>query len=503
MWSLIIITLSLATIEQFGSEALVVGTNCTLAPKGNPKFPKDFSFGVSTSAYQIEGAWNADGKGLSIWDEYTHNHSERITDGSNGDDAAKSYYNFDLDLKALKDLKVNHYRFSIAWTRIFPSGETVSRNQKGIDYYNKVIDKLLANGIEPMVTMYHWDLPVEIQKFGGFANSLIIQQFLQYAEELFKLFGDRVKTWITFNEPNMICKPGYGIASSPPLVKAPGVGDYMCFTNLLKAHGATYRLYRSKYFEKQRGKVGITLDTGFVFSKLNKTDDLARAMQYKLGMLAHPIYSKSGDFPSIMLSEIKKNSQVEGRKQPRLSSLGGYWTDIIRGSADFLGINYYTSRYIERPAKAIGENPSMERDYGFEDIFDPNWQRAKSNWLYCVPEGLERLLKYIRDEFNNVEVKITENGWSDGGELNDDNSVRYYKSHVQAVLNAINDGCNVSSYSAWSLIDNFEWNKGYTEKFGLYSVNMKSPKRERTPKKSAIYYKKIIKSRSVPNEDEV
>ncbi|XP_055845442.1 myrosinase 1-like [Episyrphus balteatus] len=499
MCSIVIILVVIAVLGHF--QSVTGAENCTIHAKGNSKFPDNFSFGVATSAYQIEGAWNADGKGPSIWDEYTHKHPDRIKDKSNGDIAAESYHHFDLDLKALKDLKVDHYRFSIAWTRIFPNGCVSSRNQKGIDYYNSVINKLLENGIEPMVTMYHWDLPAELQKFGGFTNSLIVEQFLMYADELFESFGDRVKTWITFNEPNQVCKFGYGTGSVAPMVELPGVGDYLCYTNLLKAHGATYRLYRSKFFEKQQGKIGITLDSIYGVSKTNNNVDVDRAMQYTLGLLAHPIFSKSGGFPPLLVKDVQKNSFAEGRKKSRLPNLDEYWKALIRGSADFLGINYYTSKYVKRSTDLMGESPSMARDYNVEETFDPKWLVAKSEWLHCYPEGLEGLLKFIRDEYDNVEVKITENGWSDEGELVDENRVLYFKSHIQAVLNAIHDGSNISSYSAWSLVDNFEWNKGYTEKFGLYSVNMKSHKKERIPKKSAHYYRKVIETRTIPNED--
>ncbi|XP_055842752.1 myrosinase 1-like [Episyrphus balteatus] len=495
MWSLLIFVI----IGLFVSQNSVDAThNCTILTKGSPYFPKNFKFGVATSAYQIEGGWNADGKGPSIWDDYTHHYPERITDGTNGDSAAESYRLFDLDLKALKDLGVHHYRFSIAWTRIFPTGYINSKNQKGIDYYNDVIDKLLANGIEPMVTMYHWDMPVGIQKFGGFSNTLIIEQFLDYAEELFKLFGDRVKTWITINEPNEICKGGYGTARSPPLLNASGVGDYMCFTNLLKVHGATYRLYRSKFFEKQRGQVGISLNVDYVFSQTNNTNDVNRALDYEFGLLAHPIYSKFGDFPPILLKEIGKSSRNEGRKRSRLPSLGTYWTSVIKGSADFMGMNYYTSMFINSSTEPRGENPSYERDYNYVSTVDTRCPKAKSFWLYAVPQGFEDLLKYIRDHYDNVEVKITENGWSDSGDLDDNMRIKYYKTHLQAVLNAINDGCNVTAYTAWSLLDNFQFHAGFIEHFGLYAVNMTSPNRERTPKKSAHFYNKVIKTRSIP-----
>lgn len=472
---------------------------CSLPAKGSPKFPANFTFGVATAAYQIEGGWNADGKGPSIWDDFTHSHPEKMRDKSNGDVAADSYHLFEQDLKALKELKVNHYRFSIAWSRIYPNGDISSKNQKGIDYYNMVIDKLIDNGIEPMVTMFHYDLPSEVQKMGGFANALLINQFVVYAIELFENFGDRVKTWITFNEPYDYCHNGYGDASYPPEIHAPGVVDYLCVDNTLKAHAAAYHTYHSRFAKVQGGRVGITLDTRFFFSKTNDEDIIDRAMQYNLGILGHAIYSKSGGYPDVMIMDIGSNSQKEGRIRSRLPSFNSKWRQIVKGSADFLGLNYYTSRYVERASKPIGEKPSWEYDFDCETSIDPNWLRAKSDWLYCVPEGLEGILKYIRDEYDNVEVIITENGWSDGGELIDNSRILYLKSHLQAVLNAINDGCNVTGYTSWSLIDNFEWLKGYTEKFGFYAVNMSSPNRERTAKKSVGYFRKVIQTKMIPS----
>ncbi|XP_055911465.1 myrosinase 1-like [Eupeodes corollae] len=477
-----------------------VAEQCSLSAKGSPNFPANFSFGVATAAYQIEGGWNADGKGPSIWDDFTHSDPEKIRDKSNGDIAADSYHRFEQDLQALKELKVNHYRFSIAWSRIYPTGDISSRNQKAIDYYNHVIDKLIANGIKPMVTMFHYDLPSEIQKIGGFTNSLLINQFVVYAIELFENYGDRVKTWITFNEPYDYCHNGYGDATYPPQVYAPGVADYLCIDNTLKAHAAAYRSYQSRFAKTQGGKVGITLDSRYFFSKTNDEDVIDRAMQYNLGLLAHPIFSKTGGYPDVMIMDIGANSQKEGRIRSRLPSFKGKWRDIVKGSADFLGLNYYSSRYIKPASKPNGVSPSWERDFNCDASIDPKWLRAASDWLYCVPEGLEGILKFIRDEYDNVEVIITENGWSDDGTgLIDDDRIRYLKSHLQAVLNAINDGCNVRGYTTWSLIDNFEWLRGYTEKFGLYAVNMSSPNRERTAKKSAGYYREVIQKRQIPS----
>ncbi|XP_055912233.1 myrosinase 1-like [Eupeodes corollae] len=472
---------------------------CNLAPKGSPYFPRNFSFGVATSAYQVEGGWNSDGKGPSIWDDFTHNNPHLIDDSSNGDISADSYHRFDQDLAALKELKVDHYRFSISWPRIFPNGDISSRNQKGIDYYNDVIDKLLLNGIEPMATMFHYDLPSEIQKIGGFANALIIEKFVIYATELFEQFGDRVKLWMTFNEPLIYCKSSFADARYPPQVDLSGVADYICVDNTIKAHAAAYQVYRSQFYDRQKGKIGIALDSYFYFPMPNETESVYRALQFNMGFLAHPIFHKSGDYPDIMLKEIESNSLREGRLTSRLPPLKGYWKNIVRHSADFFALNYYSSRYLRRAEKPKGMNPSWERDMDCDEIVDPSWMQAVGSWLHCVPEGLEGMLKFIRDEYDNIEVIITENGWSDKGTLEDDNRIQYIKSHLQAVLNAINDGSNISGYTYWSLIDNFEWKSGYSVKFGLYAVDLMSPKRERSPKKSAYYYKEVIKSRKIPN----
>ncbi|XP_055845430.1 myrosinase 1-like [Episyrphus balteatus] len=473
-------------------------TTCSHPAKGNPKFPSNFTFGVATAAYQIEGAWNIDGKGPSIWDDFTHNYPHMIDDRTTGDIAADSYHRFNQDLKALKELKVTHYRFSISWSRIYPTGDISSRNQKGIDYYNGVIDKLLANGIQPMVTMFHFDLPFELQKIGGLANPLIINYFVTYATELFENYGDRVKSWVTLNEPLLYCKSGYGEANYPPQIEGAGIIDYLCMDHSLKAHAAVYRVYKSRFYNRQHGKVGIALDSQFSLS--NDSAVVNRAMQYNLGFFAHPLFSKSGGYPKILVEEIAENSLKEGRIESRLPDLSGKWKHIIKGAADFVGINYYTSRYVVRAKTPNGKNPSLERDYDLDEISDPKWTRGLSRWLYCVPEGMESILKFIRDEYDNVEVIITENGYSDKGDLNDLDRIHYLKSHLQAVLNAINDGCNVRGYIYWSLIDNFEWQRGYSVKFGLYSVNMSSPAKERTPKKSAEYYRRIIETHSIPDD---
>lgn len=222
------------------------------------KFPDTFKFGLATSAYQIEGGWNADGKGESVWDRLVHDHPDAIADGSNGDDAAKSYELYKDDVKILKGIGAQFYRFSIAWTRIMPNGDLSSRNQAGIDYYHKLIDELIANGIEPMVTMYHWDMPQYIEDLGGFANPMIIDYFEQYARVLFAEYGSKVKRWITFNEPAVYC-------TQFNVLKTYGVGDFLCGHNTILAHAKVYHLYKDEFFAAQQGQVGITLNVHHAF----------------------------------------------------------------------------------------------------------------------------------------------------------------------------------------------------------------------------------------------
>lgn len=274
------------------------------------KFPNDFLFGAASSAYQVEGAWNVDGKGQSIWDDFVHYHPEKIADRTNPDYGANSYEHYEDDIRACKSLEVrlkyaahrivstanrsvffifnlqlNFYRFSISWSRILPTGDIAHINELGIDYYNKVINKTLEYKLMPMITMYHWDLPSSLQKFGGWTNPLMIQYFKEYADLLFERFGDRVKLWITFNEPYSFCLWGYGTSYVAPAMDAPGVGDYLCGHNVLKAHAAVYHLYKEKYFGRFNGQISISLNSNFFYSRTNNTKDVDFAMQFSVSFV--------------------------------------------------------------------------------------------------------------------------------------------------------------------------------------------------------------------------
>jgi len=382
------------------------------------------------------------------------------------------------------------YRFSIAWTRIIPDGGEV--NAKGIEYYNNLINELIANGIEPVVTMYHWDLPQYLQDLGGWMSPLIIDHFEYYADTLYKHFGDRVKTWITFNEPYVFCYKGYSSGTKAPLIHASGVGEYLCGHHMLQSHAAAYHLYKNSYFEEQQGEIGISFDIGFYYAANANVDQsvVDKAINFKLGWFAHPIFSEEGGYPEVMVQEIGRKSIKEGRDWSRLPEMSDELKAHIRGTADYLGLNYYTSSYVETSATE-SDYPGWDKDKQIDESIDESWPKAKSSWLYSVPHGLHDLLNWIRVEYNNPPLFISENGWSDDGELEDNGRIQYLKDHLASVSKAIDDGCNVIGYAVWSIIDNFEWLEGYTEHFGIFQVDMESEERTRTPKKSAEFYKKL------------
>jgi beta-glucosidase/6-phospho-beta-glucosidase/beta-galactosidase len=246
------------------------------------------------------------------------------------------------------------------------------------------------------------------------------------------------------------------------------------------------------------------LESIYFFAKdaLVTPEDQHRAMQYRFGWFANPVFG-TGGYPQIMIDEIDARSFLEGRAFSRLPKMTDEEKSLIHGSADFFALNYYTSAYltIDRSDRNLNDEPSWFTDCACKQSTDPSWKRGKNEWLYSVPDGLRSLLNWIKHEYKNPPLLITENGWCDDGEIEDENRIEYFNSHLLAVAKAINlDKCNVIGYTAWSLIDSFEWNTGYTVKFGLFGVNMTSLKKERIPKKSVGFWQRFLKNRSIRNE---
>lgn len=352
-----------------------------------------------------------------------------------------------------------------------------------------------------VVTLYHYDLPQWIQNEGGFLNPRTVKYFELYASTVFSKLGDRVKVWITFNEPFTECTEGYGMGTGAPLIRSSGVGEYLCGHHVLLAHATAYHSYKKQFFEDQHGMLGITLDGRFYYPKDETVteDVIQRALSFDIGWFANPIFSEKGGYPQVMVDEIASRSKREGRAWSRLPEMTDEVRKFIRGSADFLGYNYYSSRMVQLNTTDFDPNaePSWTSDSRMIYSVKPTWKRAKSTWLYSVPEGLHDALVWFKDNYNNPTVIITENGWSDGGELQDDGRIEYLKLHLASISKAIDDGCKVIGYTTWSIIDNFEWRCGFTEHFGLYAVDRSSPTKERTAKKSAGFLQKVIKNRFV------
>lgn len=475
-------------------------------------FPQGFVFGTASSAYQFEGAVKEDGRGPSIWDKFAHTFG-KVLDFSNADVAVDEYHRYKEDIDLMKNMGMDAYRFSISWSRIFPNG-TGAINQAGIDHYNNLINALLAKGIKPYVTIYHWDLPQALEdRYNGWLSPQIINDYAMYAETLFKNFGDRVKYWITFNEPHTITVQGYDVGLFPParcsillhLYCRQGnsaTEPYIVARNMLLSHAAVVDIYRKKYKSQQRGSIGASFDVMWYEPATNTTEDIdatQRAQDFQLGWFIEPLIF--GDYPSSMKARV-------GDRLPRFTPSE---SNLLKGSLDFVGINHYTTWYARNNKTdligtllrdTLSDSGAVTLPFGHDG--KPIGDKANAIWLYIVPQGIRSLMNYIKNKYGNPPVIITENGMDDGNNplkpikeaLKDEKRIKYHHDYLQSLLAAIKeDGCNVKGYFAWSLLDNWEWAAGYTSRFGLYFVDYKD-NLKRYPKDSVTWFTKFLNSTS-------
>ncbi|XP_006020157.1 lactase-like protein isoform X1 [Alligator sinensis] len=468
-------------------------------------FPAGFLWGAGSSAYQTEGAWEEDGKGPSIWDVFTHKKG-KVYKNDTADSACESYYRVKDDIQLLKDLKVHYYLLSMSWPRILPTGiKTEEVNEMGIQFYNDTINSLLENNIIPFVSLYHWDLPQALQeKYGGWQNASLINYFNDYANLCFETFGDRVKYWITFSNPWAVAEEGYETGKHAPGLKLSGTGAYKAAHHIIKTHAKVWHSYDKTWRREQQGMVGISLTSAWGepmdLSNQDDIDAAERYVQFYLGWFANPIYR--GDYPEVMKEYIGRKSAQQGLGLTRLPIFSAQEKSYIKGTSDFLGIGHFTTRYITRKNYPSLQGPSYYTDRDLQELVDPKWPNPGSKWLYSVPWGFRRLLNFAKTHYGNPLIYVTENGVSEKIyciQLCDEWRMEYLKGYINEMLKAINDGVNVNGYTAWSLLDKFEWNKGFSERFGFYHVDFQNKNKHRHPKASVQYYKKIISANGFPN----
>ncbi|KAL3688445.1 hypothetical protein R1sor_014754 [Riccia sorocarpa] len=465
-------------------------------------FPKTFVFGTATSAFQVEGATDEGGRGPTIWDEFTHTPG-KIADNTTAEVAVDQYHRYKEDIELIKDLNMDAYRFSIAWSRIIPDGIGRSVNMEGIAYYNRFIDALLEKGITPYATLYHWDLPLTLQdKLGGWTNREIVEHFAFYAETCFASFGDRVKHWITFNEPTQFCFNGYGNGVHAPgrtsdrTLSAEGDSStepYLAGHNVLISHATVVEIYRSKYKPEQGGSIGFTVDCEWAEPLSNSTEDkeaAERRLAFQLGWWLDPIFF--GDYPVQMRQNV-------GDRLPHFTEEEKL---LLRDSLDFIGLNHYTTRWVT--SQPLPSNPA-ERNYWVDQGVLTTAEKdgvligeqAHSFWLYIVPWGIQRLIEYVSETYK-APIYICENGVDEFNDpaltvtnfAKDSRRVKYYQEYLKHVNRAIENGADVRAYFAWSLLDNFEWAQGYNSRFGLYYVDFSTLIRH--PKDSARWFSKFL-----------
>jgi beta-glucosidase len=438
-------------------------------------FPDGFLWGAATSAYQIEGSPLADGAGPSIWQRFSHSPG-LVKNGENGDVACDHYRLYEDDVRLMRDLGLNAYRFSVSWSRVLPEGKG-RVNERGLDFYRRLVDALLANGIQPAVTLYHWDLPAALDDRGGWLNPDIADWFADYASVMFKALDDRVEMWATLNEPWVVTDGGYLHGALAPghknLFEAP-----IASHNLLRSHGSAVQAYRAE----GKHRIGIVFNIEPKDPASDRPEDLAataRADAYMNRQYLDPVIH--GRYPE----ELK---EIFGEAWPDFPQAD---LDLIRQPIDFLGINYYTRSVTCDDPTALPVRAGRVRQT--RHVY------TETDWE-VYPPGLTNTLVWVKEHYGDLPLYVTENGSAfydpptvNGSELSDPLRVEYLRTHLLAAHDAIKKGVNLRGYFAWSLLDNFEWSLGYSKRFGIVHVDFETQRR--TPKASARLYSEVIRTR--------
>ena len=439
--------------------------------ESQPQLPAGFLFGTSTASYQIEGAWDEDGKGPSIWDTFTAEPG-RIKDGRDGKVACDHYHRYAEDVGLMRDLGLGGYRFSISWPRIQPDGRGPA-NVKGLDFYDRLVDELVAAGVEPMVTLYHWDLPQALQDVGGWENRDTCEQFAEYAALCADRLGDRVGKWVPVNEPNVVTLLGHGTGEHAP-GRQLGFGALPVGHHLNLSHGLAVQALRA------HGARAVGTANNHAPVRAASTD---------------PVDAAAADLFDTLWNRMFAGPMLLGSYPEGFADLmpGPVAEDLltIRQPLDFYGLNYYNPMVIAAAAEGA-EVPFEQRD------LPGDHPRTDFGWP-VVPEGLREVIGLLRERCPDVPpIYVTENGCSYGtgpdehGVVDDQPRIDYLTSHLVAVADAITDGADVRGYYCWSLMDNFEWAEGFEQRFGLVHVDYET--QARTPKRSFGWYADLIRA---------
>ena len=439
-------------------------------------FPSDFLWGAATAAYQVEGAAAQDGRGPSIWDVFSRIPG-KVANGDTGDVACDHYHRYGEDVRLMRELNLRAYRFSVSWSRVLPQGRGAA-NPLGLDFYDRLLDRLCDAGIEPFVTLYHWDLPAALQmELGGWLHPDLPNLFADYASLMFDRLGDRVRFWLTINEPWCVVDGGYFSGVHPPGVANREWG-YRVGHNLLRGHGHAAARYRAS--SNGNGSISLALNVNYSYPASGSQQDqqgAERALEAMGGWFGDPVYY--GDYPVVM--------------RERLGKLLPPFTDedaeLLKGSIDYIALNYYQSDVVRH---APGCGP-LE----IERTPNPEHPSTAMGWP-IVPDGLEQTLRWMAERYPALPIYITENGAcfddvpDSAGFVDDQDRVAYLGDHLAAVLRAMAAGVDVRGYQAWSLLDNFEWTCGYAKRFGLIRCDYETLKR--TVKASGRWYAEVIAS---------
>ncbi|XP_073027004.1 beta-glucosidase 18-like isoform X2 [Primulina eburnea] len=500
--SLILLLLVIVTVESS------TGGNFDIK---RSDFPDGFLFGTATSAYQIEGAYLEDGSGPSNWDHFAAVEGNLST-GDNGYIPDDYYHRYMEDIEIMHSLGVNAYRFSISWSRVLPKGKFGEVNQAAIIFYNKIIDNILLRGIQPFVTIHHFDYPQELEdRYGGWLSPLMQEDFVYFAEICFKNFANRVKHWATINEPNLFVEMAYVRAVFPPARCSPPYGNcaqgnsdvepLTAVHNMLLAHAKASKLY-GEQFKAINGMIGIIV-SAFMYIPLtdSKEDNEAakRALAFNVAWILDPVVF--GDYPPEM-------RRYHGNELPKFSSDE---RALLRDSIDFIGINHYSTLYAKDCiySSCICNDSSCTKGSdrplrGFLSTFGerngvPIGEPTGMIRFFVVPEGMEGIVSYVKERYHNKAIFVTENGYSspddeDESYQHDVKRINFHKSYLYYLARAIRNGADVRGYFIWTLMDDFEWGSGYNLKFGLYRIH--HPTLNRIPKLSAGWYRDFLSNTS-------